>query len=310
MSYTLSYGWSPNPPPKMLTRLIGAIAIISTFSALIDGFFVYFLNMSGPQGLLSLSWNGLHQWYIWQPLSYLFVLSSGNAGLSLSFFLQLLFDLYILWIMGSSLIERTGTAAFLRFFYISGILTGLLTLVCMPSIHQYIELTGPTASIIGIITAWTFLHPESELLVFFLFPIKAKWLFTGLFGVTLLTNLSHLNIVGALFQIISLTIAYLYATIIWELSTPFAVTRFADSFFIKAGIKARAFISRTRSRGPVADKTNKIFDFHTGSPILDDDAFMDSILDKILKKGEKSLSWNERSRMKKISENKSKERKS
>src|SRR5689334_18048221 len=119
MSYTLSYGWGPDSNiPKNLGFLIGSIAIISILSALADGFFVYFTSMSGPQPLLSLSWNGLSHWYIWQPLSYLFVLTSGNAGLSLGFFIQLVFNLYILWVMGSTLIERIGEGPFFRFFFL------------------------------------------------------------------------------------------------------------------------------------------------------------------------------------------------
>jgi membrane associated rhomboid family serine protease len=309
MSYTVSYGWGPNTTPKALQYLIGTIAIISILSAFIDGFFVYFLNMSGPQALLSLSWNGLRQWYIWQPLSYLFVLSSGNAGLSFLFFLQLLFDLYILWIMGSTLIERIGTGRFLRFFYISGILTGLLTLLSMPSLNQYMELAGPTAPIIGMMAIWTFLHPESELLFFFLIPMKAKWFFAGFFGITFLIQLSQFNLIGALFQTISLITGYLYATTIWELSTPFTFTQLADRFFIRLGIKCRGLLNRTRAhQTPIADTSSKIFDFHTGTPMLDDDAFMDQILDKISQKGEKSLTWSERSRMRKISNKKSRRR--
>lgn len=307
MSYSYSTGWSPTTPPRALIFLLSCLAVISISSALIDGIFVYYLEMNGPQSLLSLSWSGLKQGYIWQPLSSLFVLSNGNAGLSLSFFLELLFDLYIIWIMGGAVIDRVGSSSFFRFYFFCGIVAGLLTLACMPLIHQYISLAGPTAAVIAIITVWTMLHPESELLLFFVIPVKAKWLFSGLLAIFLLINLSHFSFINAIFEMLSVLIAYFYATAIWGLRSPFAITHKIDAFFIKIGDKGRSlnFIKKFFSSStPTADTESKIYDFHSGSPVLDDEAFMDKALDKISKSGEKSLTWSERARMRKISEKK------
>lgn len=307
MSDTYSTGWNPTATPRALIYLLSCLAVVSIVSALIDGIFIYYLEMNGPQSLLSLSWNGLKQGYLWQPFTSLFVLSSGNAGLSLSFFLELFFDLYIIWIMGGTLIERVGNSQFFRFYFIIGIVVGLLTLACMPLFHQYISLAGPTAAVIAIITVWTMLHPESELLLFFLFPVKAKWLFSGLLLAFLLINLSHLSFIFVLFQLLSVLIGYLYATAIWGLHSPFGITRSVDDFFIKIGEKLRSsklFNRFFKTEVPKADIESKIYDFHSGSPIIDDDAFMDKALEKISKFGEKSLTWSERARMKKISEKK------
>lgn len=307
-----SYGWIPRNTSKTLVFLIGCLTTISIFSSLIDGIFVYFFNMNGPQTLLSLSWYGLSQGYIWQPISYLFVLSSGNAGMSLGFFLELLFSIYIIWIMGSNLIARIGSSPFFRFYFITGSLVGLFTIILMPVIHQYTALAGPTSSLIAIITVWTMLLPESELLLFFMLPFKAKWLFTSMLGILLLIHLSHFNLIFFFYDLFSVLAGYLYATLVWELKSPFEITSRVDELFISLGKKIRLLKIRGRSLSesahPSADRESKIYDFHTGNPVLDDDAFMDQILDKISKFGERSLSWSERSRMHKISEKKSKTR--
>lgn len=308
MNYALSHGWGPQITSRTLSILMSSIAIISIASALLNGLFIYYLEINGPQSLLSLSWRGLNQGYMWQPISYLFVLSSGNAGLSLSFFLELLFDLYILWIMGSALLARIGANAFARFFFITGIVTGLLTLLWMPLFQQYTVLAGPSAAIIAIMTVWTMLHAESELLLFFLMPVKAKWLFLGLLGIFLLIDLSHLNFINLIFTMHSVLAGYLYATVVWELENPFSIFSRIDHFFIHLGDKLRSFAFWRQSNAATSltpDKETKILDFHTGTPYLDDDAFMDSALEKISKQGEKSLTWSERSRMMQISEKKS-----
>ncbi|MBA3602686.1 MAG: rhomboid family intramembrane serine protease [Parachlamydiaceae bacterium] len=304
MSYTLSQGWGPNTTSRTLTYIIGSIAVISIFSALLDGIFVYYLEMNGTQSFLSLSWKGLTNWYIWQPFSYLFVLPSGNGGLSLYFFIELLFDMYILWIMGSALLARAGAQAFCRFFFSTGVITGLLTLLWMPVLQQYSTLAGPTAPIIAIMMVWTMLHAESELLLFFLIPVKAKWLFLGLLGVFLLTDLSHLNFIHITFILQSVLIGYLYGTMIWGLKGPFTISSKIDNFFINFGNKLRSLSFMGKSDPMTSDKDTKILDFHNGTPYLDDDAFMDQALEKISKHGERSLTWSERSRMMKISEKK------
>ncbi|MBA3239396.1 MAG: rhomboid family intramembrane serine protease [Parachlamydiaceae bacterium] len=309
MSYTSSYGGTAAPVSKALRYLMWTLAIVSIFCALVDGFFIYYLEMNGPQALLSLSWNGLKNWYIWQPLSYLFVLSSGNGGLSFSFFWELFIDLYVLWIFGGSLLDRIGNSAFFRFYFVIGIIVGLATLLCMPLLKQYTTLAGPGAPLLAIITLWTMLNLESELLLFFLIPFKAKWIFTAIFGVLLLINISHLNFIGALFDIFSVLGGYLYGTLAWELASPFAFTEPLDKFLIKLGNQLRSLISFEKSTTLKADKESKIFDFASGTILEDDDVFMDNALNKISKFGEKSLTWSERARMKKISEKKARQRK-
>lgn len=309
MTYTYSYGGSPASIAKALRYLMVTIACVSFFCALVDGFFIYYLEMDGPQALLSLSWRGLNNWYIWQPLSYLFVLSSGNGGLSFSFFWELFIDLYILWIFGGSLIDRIGTPAFLRFYFIIGVTVGLATILCMPLFRQYIDLAGPGAPLLAIITLWTMLNLESELLLFFLIPFKAKWIFTAILGILFFINISHLNYIGAFFDILSVLGGYLYGTLAWELGSPFAPTATLDHFLINMGIKIRSLFSLKSINTLKADKESKIFDFSTGTILEDDDIFMDNALNKISKYGEKSLSWSERARMKKISEKKARRHK-
>ncbi len=49
---------------------------------------------------------------------------------------------------------------------------------------------------------------------------------------------------------------------------------------------------------------SKIYDIKSGEPLLDDDQFMDAMLDQISRYGEESLTPAEKKRMKEISEKK------
>src|SRR5262245_61838813 len=135
MPVTTSYGLGPSKPPKIIGRLVAITSAISIFCALVSNLFAYF-GAATPQELLSLSWQGLSHAFIWQPLTYLFVQPGGEIGITLSFLLALCFNMYILWIMGASTLERLGNISFLRFYFITGALTGLITLLFMPLFGQ------------------------------------------------------------------------------------------------------------------------------------------------------------------------------
>ena len=76
-----------------------------------------------------------------------------------------------------------------------------------------------------------------------------------------------------------------------------------DDFFIVLGRIIRAKIRRLFL---FKKDESKIVDIKTGKTVLDDEAFIDEMLAKISRYGEKSLSWQERDRMRQISEKKMK----
>jgi len=308
MTYTASYGIGPGTTPKIIRNLIIATCILSVFCALVNVLFVYYLQVQSPQALLSLSWSGLKQGYIWQPVSYFFVQSSGGSGISFSFFLELFFNMYVLWIIGSNTVETVGSSAFVRFYLIVGALVGLATILTAPLVQGYTTIAGSTPPVLATLFVWAMMHPESELQFFFLLPIKAKWLIAAIFGFFLLSSLSRLDFATLILTTYSFMFAYFYATTIWRLETPFEWTHFIDRIFIAIGRKIRSLFSSVENDDFSADKKRKIIDFHTGKPLIDDDNFMDNALEKISKHGEKSLSWSERNRMKKISEKKAKQK--
>lgn len=291
--------------PIAIRNLIIATCAVAIICALLNPLFLTFFRSNGPQYLLSLSQEGLSSWYIWQPLSYFFVLPEGASGLSISFFFDLLLAMYILWTLGSSLALKVGTQSFLRFYFICGAAIGLITLLELSSLGLYSVLSGPIAIILALLTAWTMFHPESDLMLFFLVVVKSKWLLVGSLALFLLIDLSNLNAAAFLFHLNGFLIGYLYATLVWGVTTPFAWTHPVDHLLASLGNKARRLAFRTQDSSLKAENQTKVFDIHTGKAVVSDDRFMDEMLEKISRQGEHSLSWSERRRMRKISEKKS-----
>ncbi|MGA8164201.1 MAG: rhomboid family intramembrane serine protease [Waddliaceae bacterium] len=312
MTYTTShFRLGPEFTPGPIKKLILCISLIGIVSALVNNLFLYWFRIPGPQEWFSLSWWGIEHYLLWQPITCLFVQYTGYQGITLWFLLALAFNLYILWVMGSDVFHRVGRTSFLQFYFICGILAGLGALFLMPLTGQYGILSGATPSVFAILVVWTFMNPETELLLFFLIPIKAKWLTLGILGAILLVTLSQLNIVHFTYFFFGGLIGYLYGLIAWDLHSPFPFLYRFEWSVIRFSEKMRQrFVRLAPSRKPSKKrkKESKRFTIQPEDDTLDDDRFIDTMLEKISKQGEQSLTWKERERMQKISELKRQEK--
>ena len=286
--------WGPENTPQAIQRLILATATICILSALIEPIFNEIFGLQGLQYWLSLSWAGIKNFCLWQPLTYPFVQYTGTSFISLSFLLSLAFNLYILWVMGTAVLESIGTSAFLRLYFLSAIFAGLLALAMMKLTGQYSILSGAFPPILALLTVWTFLHPETEILLFFVIPIKAKWLLAAILGAAILINLSQRAWVDLSFFLGGAFFGYLYATLVGGMRSPWTCTWGLDKFLNLLGKTLGKKIFQTKGEP-------KIFDFKTGNPLLDDEQFVDAMLSKISQKGPNSLSLKEKNRMEAIS---------
>lgn len=301
--------WGPGETSVAIRRLIMITCGISIFSAFANSLFVQVLGLKGPQELLSLSWHGLQNYFLWQPITYLFIQNSSSQGINLSFLLSLAVNMYVLWVLGSTLLERIGTKHFLGLYFIGGILAGLLTVFTMPLTGHYMPLAGPTASLLAVFVVWTMSNPQSELMLFFLIPIKTKWLLAGILGAICLISLSQLDFISLTFYLSATLIGYLYGLLVFNMQSPFKITHgfdravsdVRDDLLKKIRTKKKADRGVDLGAETAGKPQSKVYDFKSGEAILDDDAFVDLMLTKISKNGEKSLSVEERRRMQQIS---------
>lgn len=107
----------------------------------------------------------LRNFAFWQPVTYLFLHGS---------FFHILFNMYALWMFGSEIERIWGSREFLKYYFITGIGAGILTVLSSPS--SPIPTIGASGAIFGLLLAYGLLFPERYILLNFFFPIKAKYL--------------------------------------------------------------------------------------------------------------------------------------
>jgi membrane associated rhomboid family serine protease len=293
----------PELTPPFIKNLILTTCIFSLAVSLSDVLLYQLFGISGLEEWLSLSWKGFSNYLVWQPFTYIFVQYTAGFGITLSFLITLLFQMYLLWIIGSQVVERVGKTPFLRLYFISAVLSGIGALLLMKLTGKYTILSGPASPIFAMLIVWTMINPEAELLLFFLIPIKAKWLVVGLLSAVFLISLSSFNLVTFGFYFFGCLTGYLYALIAWGFRSPLPGFNRLEAVILAGTNKFKTtFLALPKTSSP------KIFNISISEKKLEDDKFVDTMLEKISKGGEQSLTWKERQRMKEISLKKSQEK--
>ena len=139
------------------------MAILSIFKP-IGIFFLYL--METPEAI--------KHGYVWQFVTYMFL----HANIW-----HLAGNMLVLWFFAPRLEYRWGTAKFLRFYFIVGIGAGIFhALLGYMSGHYTAPLLGASGAIYGVMLAYALYYPDDTVLLYFVFPIKIKYLMI-VFGV-------------------------------------------------------------------------------------------------------------------------------
>ncbi len=104
---------------------------------------------------------------LWQLVSYMFL----HDGIS-----HVLWNMLALWMFGAELERLWGTARFLRFYFLCGILAGVTVVVCAFLFGGvWLATVGSSGAIYGILMAYGLMFPDNTILFGFLIPMKSKY---------------------------------------------------------------------------------------------------------------------------------------
>lgn len=111
--------------------------------------------------VLTLTRYGLTHFQLWRLVSFLFV--PPITGI-----LYLVLELYFLWFLGTTL-ERTWGSFRFNLFFLAGMLGAILS--CLLTGY------GDTSGLfLSLFFAFAWLYPDMQVLLFFIIPVRVKWL--------------------------------------------------------------------------------------------------------------------------------------
>ena len=224
--------------------------------------------------------------FVWQIFTYQFLHGS---------LFHILFNMLALWMFGSELEKIWGSTEFLRFYLVSGIGAGIF-IVLLPLLlgHSSATTLGASGAIFGLLLAYAVYYPERYLMFMFFYPIKVKYfvIIIGLFSLLLTVqedNSSGISHVGHLGGLIT---RYLYILNVSSKRKQGYASSFNPS---SSGLLEKWQNYKKRKLWEKRQKEVEEFE--------NMEEKVDALLEKISKYGMDSLTSNEKSFLKKASEN-------
>ncbi len=115
---------------------------------------------------------GITHWsfYPWQLISYQFM----HGG-----FAHIFFNMFALWMFGMEVEYIWGSKKFLIFYLMCGVVAGIFQLILPPIFNEALAPTiGASGAIFGVLVAFGMMFPNRYIYLYFLVPVKAKYLIT------------------------------------------------------------------------------------------------------------------------------------
>jgi membrane associated rhomboid family serine protease len=145
--------------------------------------------------------------WIWQLATYMFL----HAGL-----FHIVFNMLALWMFGTELERKWGTRFFLKFYLVTGVGAGLLTVVfsllplgfARPLYGSAV--IGASGAIFGLLLAYALYFPDRPIYLYLLFPIPAKTFVLIMGAIALYTSIAESGGVAGATHLGGLVIGYAY----------------------------------------------------------------------------------------------------
>ncbi|MCX5801787.1 MAG: rhomboid family intramembrane serine protease [Candidatus Eisenbacteria bacterium] len=115
------------------------------------------------------------KFWLWQFVTYMFL----HGG-----FFHLFFNMLVLWMFGREIENYWGSSEFLKYYFVTGIGAGITNCVFM--FPSSVPTIGASGAIFGLLLAYGMTYPDRYIYLYFLFPIKAKYLVLILGAIELL----------------------------------------------------------------------------------------------------------------------------
>lgn len=166
-------------------------------------------NDANALSFLTFNLNALLHGEVWRLVTFVFVPAYSSP-------FALLISLYFYYWIGSTLERQWGTAKF-NLYYISGALLTVLGVVLASLItgNPYLTASGTGYVNLSMFFAFAFLFPDTTVLLFFILPVKMKWLAYldgALFAFDIIKAIGAHNWAGVVLPIVALLN---FAVFIW-----------------------------------------------------------------------------------------------
>jgi len=135
---------------------------------------------------------------IWQPFTYLFF----HGGIW-----HVLINMFVLWMFGSELERLWGKNHFLKFYFVTGVGSGLLTMLF--SLQSITPIVGASGAVYGVLLAYGLTYPNRQIYLYGIIPIKSIWFVIGIGMIAFMSSFNNISQVSHITHLSGMLIGYI-----------------------------------------------------------------------------------------------------
>ena len=138
------------------------------------------------------------EFMLWQPFTYLFFHGS---------IWHVLINMFVLWMFGSELERLWGKEHFLKFYFVTGVGAGLVTMIF--GLNSMTPIVGASGAVYGVLLAYGLTYPNRTVYLYGIIPIKSLWFVIGIGVIAFMSSFDNVSQISHLTHLSGMVIGYL-----------------------------------------------------------------------------------------------------
>ena len=138
------------------------------------------------------------EFMLWEPFTYLFFHGS---------IWHVLINMFVLWMCGSELERLWGKEHFLKFYFVTGVGAGLVTIIF--GLNSMTPIVGASGAVYGVLLAYGLTYPNRTVYLYGIIPIKSLWFVIGIGVIAFMSSFDNVSQISHLTHLSGMVIGYL-----------------------------------------------------------------------------------------------------
>jgi membrane associated rhomboid family serine protease len=134
---------------------------------------------------------------IWQPFTYMFF----HGGVW-----HVLINMFVLWMFGSELERLWGRGQFLRFYFITGVGSGLVTMLF--GLQSMTPVVGASGAVYGVLLGYGLTYPNRTIYLYGIIPVKSIWFVLGIGLIAFMSSFENMSPISHITHLSGMIIGY------------------------------------------------------------------------------------------------------
>ena len=145
------------------------------------------------------------EFMIWQPVTYLFF----HGGIW-----HVLINMFVLWMFGSELERLWGKLRFLKYYFITGIGSGMIT--ALLNLSSITPVVGASGAVFGVLMAYGITYPNRTIYLYGIIPIRSMLFVVAVGFIAFVSSFDGTSRISHITHLSGMVIGYLILKRRWQ----------------------------------------------------------------------------------------------